>query len=287
MNSAIQWLRRKRQKTSIPQISTTLLSPQLTYGLTDRIDIQYDAFYVQNKSRGKTGTNLGDTPILIGYQLLTQNKNGTTPDIRLTVQEVFPTGHYDRLKSNNFGVGISGTGSFITSIDLNTEYLSAIGTQHYLKTHACLSYTYAHTVALNGLSTYGGSVLTQGHINPGNGFSIDLAAEFTLTQNWVAVIEGFFSYQQASKFHGIFGDETYVAPVMIDTNQRIIPTKHNIGGENNNFIGNGTQDAFSLAPALEYNFSNHLGLIGGVWFIVAGKNTPSFVGPMLSLVTTC
>ena len=41
--------------------------------------------------------------------------------------------------------------------------------------------------------------------------------------------------------------------------------------------------AFSVAPAVEYNFSGSVGLIVGVQFSVAGRYTGSYVAPQIAL----
>jgi len=277
------------QQIHTSTFTTAQLAPQLSYGLTDKIDIEYDLLYMNNQTLKKSHSNLGDTDIILGYQVLRQSQHHTMPDLRLTIEETFPTGHFDKLNPAGFGTDGTGSGSFQTSIGLNSEYLAQLSEHHYLKTHACLTYTYTNTVDLKGLSVYGGSLLTKGHINPGNILSIDLAAELSLTQHWVAVMEGLFVYQQATSFHGRFGDEN-LTPTERDELKKIlkqfVPRKYNVSGEHGNFLGSGNLDEFSLAPAIEYNFSEHLGVIGGSWFTVAGKNTPAYVSTVISLVVS-
>jgi hypothetical protein len=43
------------------------------------------------------------------------------------------------------------------------------------------------------------------------------------------------------------------------------------------------QNSFALAPAVEYNWSANAGLIAGVEFTAAGRNTPSYVAPQLAI----
>jgi len=114
---------------------------------------------------------------------------------------------------------------------------------------------------------------------------VDLAGEFTLTQRWVAVLEGNLIYQQASKFHGRLGERTANDPLPLGNHprlstllHRLFPSRHNIEGTG---IGSGNLNQLTLAPGLEYNFSANYGVIAGAWFTVAGKNTPVFVAPMI------
>jgi hypothetical protein len=41
--------------------------------------------------------------------------------------------------------------------------------------------------------------------------------------------------------------------------------------------------SFSLAPALEYNWSENAGVIAGVAFTVAGRNTSATVMPVMAV----
>ena len=85
--------------------------------------------------------------------------------------------------------------------------------------------------------------------------------------DWVAVLEGTMSNGQATRFNGII----------------------NIGniGSPSESIGSGQYKVKTLAPALEYNFTSNLGLIGGVWFPVSGHNTAHHMTYMLALNAYC
>jgi hypothetical protein len=48
-------------------------------------------------------------------------------------------------------------------------------------------------------------------------------------------------------------------------------------------IGSGQFNQTALAPAIEYNFSDNVGLISGVWFSLSGVNTAHFITYVLAL----
>ncbi len=122
-----------------------------------------------------------------------------------------------------------------------------------------------------------------------------MAAEYSITQNWVAVIETYILAQQASSFTGVITtdsssfDQQVAQSRVLNKHGRlkritfnnITPSQHNIGGSDN--IGSGNVAEITLAPALEYNFSENLGIIGGAWFTLSGKNTPAFISTMIEL----
>jgi hypothetical protein len=40
---------------------------------------------------------------------------------------------------------------------------------------------------------------------------------------------------------------------------------------------------FSLAPAIEYNWSDYVGIITGAWFTIAGRNALTFISSVTAL----
>lgn len=246
-----------------PGNESTQLNPILTYGLLKGIDTQFSVPYIQNRNRREKSHKFGDLSAILGIQVLEQKKAFWSPDLRITIQEIFPTGNYDGLAPGKLGTDGSGRGSYQTALAFNFQHSSTI--QDYnLRNRLSINLQHANQVRIHGLSTYGGSVQTRGTIRPGNFFSLDLASELGLTQNLVVVMEGLYTYHQATRFDGVRG---------LDRNGS--PAK----------IGHGTVEEFSLAPAIEYNFSEHLGVIAGVWFAVKGRDAPDFVTSMIALNT--
>ncbi len=88
-----------------------------------------------------------------------------------------------------------------------------------------------------------------------------MAFEYSLTKNWVPVFEALYVNSSASSFVG---------------NPGLTP-----GGIVGSIGGTGGSQ-FSLAPALEYNFSANLGVIGGVWFPV-GNTSGGFTAYTLAI----
>ena len=280
-----------------PHSSTDNMQSILGYGLTKDVDTQLFLMYLKNKNEGQAHSNLGDTTITLGFQLMRQEERQQPFNLRLTIGELFPTGRYDRLNPSNDGTDATGGGSYLTNIGLHFQHLAEISETHSLCTRGSIIFTYASNVPLHGFSAYGGSPLTTGTISPGNALALNLSGEYSLTQNWVAVMEGFLYAQQASTFTGrlnapvlpnfqlssVPGSPSQQAFRRIIFN-RLVPTTHNIGGQSD--IGNGNISQFTLAPAIEYNFTSHLGVIGGAWFSVLGKNMPAFVSSALALTIT-
>lgn len=245
-----------------PKNGSYSVNPVISYGLTDKIDGQLVVTYNENHLAGAHSQRIGDTNVTLGYQFLEQKKARWRPDLRITVQEIFPTGHFDHLNPDKNGTDSTGLGSYQTAFNLNFQHLAQVTEVNYLRTRLSLGYVKALNVKVDGLSVYGGTDVTHGNVNPGDTLSADLATELTLTQNWVAVMEINASDREATRFSGItgFADEDD-----FDT------------------IGHSIGKQVSLAPAIEYNFTPNIGVISGIWFPVYGRNTPKFVSYVVAL----
>ncbi|MBN9231978.1 MAG: hypothetical protein BGO90_00605 [Legionella sp. 40-6] len=245
----------------IPQFKSVVLNPLLTHGFTDWLDVQLSVPYSFNNTRGVSYNRLTDIGIGAGIQLFEQRKSEWMPDVRFFIQETFPTGKFDQLNPAFLGTDATGLGSYRTLLSLNFQYLKHFYGEHYLRTRLMLSTLFSSTVHVEGLNSFGGSVNTAGDIRPGSEENIDLAFEYTLTQNWVAVLEGYYSEGQSTRFNGIID-------IINDGSVR---------------VGYDRYDEIALAPALEYNFTSNVGVIGGIWFPVAGRNTSQFITYVLAV----
>mgnify|MGYP000110721286 CR=1 FL=1 len=67
------------------------------YGLTDSLDIEIAPQWIGNHARGDSSGGFGDLPLNLGVQAWRSPAQSWVPDIRLWVQEIFPTGRYSDL----------------------------------------------------------------------------------------------------------------------------------------------------------------------------------------------
>lgn len=246
---------------SIPLFRSVVLNPLLTHGFTDWLDFQVSVPYAFNNTQGISYNRITDSSLGAGIQLVEQKGSKWRPDVRFFVQETFPVGKFENLTPAFLGTDATGLGSYRTLLSLNFQYLREIYDAHYLRTRLNISRLISSSVHVHGFNSFGGTINTDGVINPGAEDNVDLAFEYTLTQNWVAVMEGYYSEGQATRFNGII----------------------DIVNDNTGNIGSQQYYEYGLAPALEYNFTPKLGVIGGVWFPVAGKNTSRFITYVLAV----
>jgi len=230
-------------------------NPIFSYGLTDSIDAQVSVPFSLNYLPGRIGRHVGDTSVLLGLQLLRQEEGKWPPNARVTLQGIIPTGKFDGLNPTDKGTGVTGAGAYENVISLNLQELLEIYDEHYLRTRLSLSFLYSYPFGINGYTAMFPQVYARGRVNERTLVSGDLAFEYTLTQHWVAVMEGYIIHRKGTIFMGV-----------VDAN-------------NNNtyeYLKRPDTTLTSLSPAIEYNFTDSIGIIAGYWFAVQGRTAPDF-----------
>ena len=239
----------------MPAFKSAQLNPLLTYGLSDWVDVQLSLPYTINHTRGLEGHHVGDTSILLGFQALRQKPGSWLPNLRITLQELFPTGRSEGVNTNDFNVGNTGSGTYQNALALNFQYLSKLNEINYFRTRVSLGYLHGQPYMLNDNRPFGDKLKRQGAIKPGDLYSFDMSEEFTVSQHWVAVMEAYLFYHTPS---------TYKGEAAISENGQFIK------------VGQNSLNNLSLAPSIEYNFTSQYGIIAGPWFAVRGKNSSVF-----------
>ena len=89
-----------------------------------------------------------------------------------------------------------------------------------------------------------------------------LTKDISLTRHWVFALDIGFQTINATLFSGT--------------------TKVGVKGEPA-IVGKGYRNLFSIAPAVEYNFNQHVGLIAGLGLSLRDKNTSEFFGVVAAL----
>lgn len=235
---------------------------QNAYGLSDHWSVQIIPAYNYNVSGGRTATAWGDLTTLLGYQLNYQSVGSDWPSIRADFTTVFPVGRYNNLDFNNNGFDATGRGSYVIGMIINTEYLSMPIPDHFLNTYFSVGYTYWTPVHLSGLNQYGGGLGTNGRLGSSDEFLTNLAFEFHLNRHWAAIFEAFYLFNSPASFKGNPGQ--------------------GLDGREVTVLREGLSQ-FSLAPALEYNFSDYVGIVGGGWFSLNDNSINKFRSYQLGL----
>ena len=246
---------------STPDTITTNITTDFQFGLNSFLDVTINLSGYYNHRKSKNVLEYGDTPIAFGFQIIRQEKGTFIPSIRVKLKETFPTGRYQKLNPDNHGIDSSGTGAYST-----TFVLVFAKTLYYFETHPIafrlgFNYTIPSTVHVLDFHAYGGGYNTDGKVRPPNTFATFFSFEFSFTQRWVYAMDFTYSHQTASHFNGIEGT--------------------NADGT----IAHNTVPAstlWTIAPAIEYNFSQNFGMIAGVWIAIDGSNAQDFTSYVYS-----
>ncbi len=224
---------------------------QLTFkiGLTKKIDLSgsLQSYYTRTQHVYSTGFN--DSALGLEYQIYLSKPDEWIPNAKLSVVEILPTGRYQHLKAKKLGTDSGGTGAFLTVVGLTFGKIIHIYDVHYLSLRLNFNTTFKGRSRVKGINTFGGDPSTFGKVFIGSTFVLQSSFEYTLTRNWVLACDFQAVYSGVDKFRG----------------RTLLP----VGGPSNTL--------YSFAPAIEYNFSDPLGVIVGSWFTVNGRNAPRFV----------
>lgn len=240
-----------------------IFQPVCEVGLTSWMDMQIQPSVVYNYTEHQAQWLFYDLPVTFDFQLLSpSHPEDWTPYIKLALTEIFPTGKYQHLNPKKKGVDVSGTGSFRTSAGLVIGEMFHLKGAHFLIARLLLFYELPAPVELRGFNAYGGGYGTKARFFPAQNWQADLGVELTLTKNWVLACDFVGSWAVATRFSGNPGRAADGSPAA---------------------LGIGPSSQYALAPAIEYNWSENLGMIGGSWFTVAGHNAPRFWSTVIAL----
>jgi len=231
------------------------------YGINDLIDMQLSFQTITNYTQSQSSTNLGDISVLFGIQLIRETKN--LPYVRLLIEETFPTGKYNKADPERNLTDIVGTGSFITSIGIATEKSYDWFYWHPFRIRWNFFVNIPSAANVEGVNFYGGASNAKGKAKSGTSFYILLCPEISITQRWAFALDIVYLKQLNGSFSGNKGNNLDGSDAIIDVYQ---------------------QDSFQLAPAIEYSFNSKIGILGGAWFSVFGRNSDAFVSAVVSAV---
>ncbi|MGC4099413.1 MAG: hypothetical protein QM706_20100 [Nitrospira sp.] len=241
---------------------TIIQQTYMIYGVTDWMDVEIAPQWLRNSSDGESLSGFGDLPLQLGFQVLRGRSDSWLPDVRLWVQEIFPTGRYTDLPASTVGLGGTGGGSFATILGIGVQKTLWLGGDHVLRYRVNASYGFYTPVTVRGFNAYGGGFGTDGRVDPGSVATLTVAGEYSLTRHLILALDIGFQTINGTDFSGTTGIGPSGKPAM---------------------VGNGYGNLLTMAPAVEYNFNQHVGLIAGPWFSLRGRNTSEFFGIVAAL----
>ncbi|MBI3901151.1 MAG: hypothetical protein HY324_03250 [Chlamydiia bacterium] len=230
-------------------------------GVAPRVDIQVYPTFFWNDCQGTSHLELGDTSIFLDFQIFYADPGSWVPNIKLFLREIIPTGKYRNLSPHGHRTQIGGMGSWQTNLSLALGNVLYLGSGHFLEYRVFFNYDFPAPVHVKGFNYYGGGYGADARIFPGQNMTCVLSAEVNVTQNIA------FAFDCVGEFAS---RDTYTGDVGALPNGEFAP------------LGFHSSTQLSLAPAIEYNWSNNMGIIGGAWFTIAGRNCDAFEGGVIA-----
>src|SRR5215831_12327154 len=208
----------------------------MLYGFTDHITAGLIPRFFFDEPAGATnssGVRFGDLTLQFAYGLTHFRDGGHTPDISIVLQQTLPTGSYDRLTRVSNGVG---AGAYTTSLSLYLQDYFWMPNGRILRGRLDLTYGVSSSVSVQDQSVYGTVSGFSGRAWPGDAFTADAAAEYSLTRHWVLALDVVYQHNDSTRVMGTVASAS--TPMMA-------------GAEFEQHSG--SSYSLGFAPAIEYN----------------------------------
>lgn len=218
---------------------------------------------VRSASAGSHSNGFGatDTSVTAQYMLLAPGRDGRDPAVSVNYSHRFPTGKYDQLDENPLNA--TGNGASVDTLSLLIQQYIWLANGRPLRWRAVASYSLPPArVNVNGLSAYGTPQDFRGYARLGSSLGISTSIEYSFNPQWVFALDLAFNRASASQVKGVQG---------------LIGTSASFESRSP------SRSVYSLAPAVEYNFNDRIGIVGGVQFSFAGRNNDAFVAPQVAI----
>lgn len=228
----------------------------LIYALTDRVSVGLLPRFFYDEPPGAPNSSapgVGDLGAQLQVGLTSFHEGSWVPATALVLSETFPTGRYDRLSNpaDGFGAGV-----YTTALSWYSQDYLWLPNGRILRVRLDLTYAVSSSASVVDQSAYGTPGGFRGRAYPGDSFTADAAAEYSLTRNWVLATDLVWVHNSSTRLTG---------------------TEPAAGGSSLLDTQSGSSEYLAVAPAVEYNFSPKVGVIVGARIYVAGRNTGSSV----------
>lgn len=216
------------------------------YGLTDNLALQL----LPGFARAPDGASgFTDLPVQVEYRWFGRTDTGFWhPSLTTTFSVIIPVGPYQHLRdaADGFGAGAYRASGQVLLQSLFTTF----GHAHRMRAWATFARP-LESVGVAGISSYGTAAGYSGIALPGASSEFGIADEFGLDQRWALALDVVQDFAKPPHLSGL-------------------PP------------GPGSS-SFILAPAIEYNFADWIGVIAGVQVTAAGHNTSAPLVPQVAV----
>ena len=245
------------RKERDPTMRQWQLAVPMTYALTDTASVQLtlNASRTSGEGMHTDGMRMGDTGVRVQQRLRAPDADGQGLVLAVALAQRLPTGTYHGLDTNPLNG--TGNGAMRTTIAFGAQQLYGLDDGRAVRWRSQLAWSPSPgRIGVRDTSVYGTEHGFRGHARLGQAWNASVAAEYALDARWVLVGEAIWNRASAVELTDRRGNGS----------RRLAPS----------------QD-LSLAPAVEYHFNPTMGLIAGVQFTVAGRNTADYVAPQFAL----
>jgi len=219
----------------------------ILYGLVNRLTVGIIPTFGYTSDAG-----IGDLTAVAQFRLTQFHEGSWLPTTAIVAREVVPTGRYDNLGDHpEQGLG---AGAYTTELAFYSQTFFWMPTGRILRVRFDATQSVSGTVTIHGVSVYGTGPGFYGHATPGPTSSLDLAAEYSMTRNWVLAFDATYGFNANTPITG--------SAVRLNS---------------------GSSTPLGFAPALEYNWSPRYGVILGTRIIPAMRNTTPSVTPAVAV----
>ena len=237
----------------------------MLYGVTDKFTaglVPIFGFNDVSNGRDSSAVQVGDVSVQGQYRLSQFREGSRVPTTSLVVQETLPTGKYDRLGAHpNDGLG---AGAYTTTIALYSQYYFWMPNGRILRARFDVSKSFSNSVDVADVSVYGTGPGFRGQAEPGDQLTINPSLQYSITRNWVFALDFIYQRDDKTTLSGYDVDAATGVPVAVHEDF-------------------GSAWRFGIAPAIEYNWTDRIGLIVGARWFGAGRNTSATITPAVAL----
>ena len=228
----------------------------LLYGLTEKttVGLRPSFGYVRAEpGRGGSHAGVGDLTLHAQHALTVHDPQTRTPGIAIAFELTLPTGRHDRLRRIDDGFG---SGAYTTALGLYGQQYFWLRNGRILRGRINLGGEFSRRARVRGASVYGTEAAFAGYARPGSAFFLGNAWEYSVTRNWVLAMDLHYRHDAKASVRGVRGP----APA-----------------------AGRSRDTFSIAPAIEFNWSPRIGVIAGGRYVLGRGGNAESVTPIVAL----
>jgi hypothetical protein len=237
-------------------------STLIQVGITNNFNVSISPQFNYQSLNNHSSANIADLPLQLYFTIL--NENSKLPGLILGIKATAPIGKFKNLNPDTALVDAMGGGSWKPAVDITFGKKIHLYGVHFLTLRSNFTTQFRTKIPVSGFHAYGGGYHTRGTVTLGTQYTLIASFEYSFSRHGVLAFDALWQHNNKITYQGRAG--------FIDPAQTLRATNSAPSSEQ-----------LSIAPAVEYNFNDNVGLIAGVWFSIAGRNQQAFVSPTCAL----